>query len=305
MRIRYNAGVISIALAVFNEESVLQRCLSSVASFADEIVIVDGGSTDRTVEIARSFGAKVIQTTNPPIFHINKQKALEACSHDWILQLDADEVVPPALAKEIQQVVAQKHTPLSSQKKRELFLHHQANTLQISAKEAEEQYTAKPEKICAYFLPRLNHFLGGTLRHGGVYPDGVIRLVRKGKARFPCKSVHEQIEVDGPASWVSSDLDHFGDPSFSRYLLRANRYTSLTAAELKQAGVSRGVLSLLQYTIIKPISTFFWLYIRHKGALDGFPGFVFALFSGLHHAIAYLKYEEMFHTKPRARKKAQ
>ena len=81
---------LSVALAVYNESSNIASCLTSVRDIADEIVVVDGGSTDDTVKIAKSFGAKVIQTDNPPIFHINKQKALEACDGEWILQLDAD-----------------------------------------------------------------------------------------------------------------------------------------------------------------------------------------------------------------------
>ena len=86
---------LSVAIAVYNEEKNLGACLSSIASIADEIVLVDGGSTDNTIEIARKFTSKIIRTDNPPIFHLNKQKALDACTGDWILQLDADEVVTP------------------------------------------------------------------------------------------------------------------------------------------------------------------------------------------------------------------
>ena len=96
---------LSVVLAVFNEQENLGKCLDSVKDLADEIIIVDGGSSDRTVEIAKSYGAKVIETNNPPIFHINKQKALELATNQWILQLDADERVSKKLLNEIEEVI--------------------------------------------------------------------------------------------------------------------------------------------------------------------------------------------------------
>ena len=101
---------LSIAIAVYNERKNLEACLASVQSVADEIVVVDGGSTDGTIEIAKKFTSKIIRTTNPPVFHINKQKALDACTGDWILQLDADEIIPESLKKEIIEVITQPAT---------------------------------------------------------------------------------------------------------------------------------------------------------------------------------------------------
>ena len=97
---------ISVVLATFNEEKNLPACLESVKGLADEIIIVDGTSTDKTVEIAKKYGAKITITDNPPIFHINKQKAIDMATKDWILQLDADERVTPELAKEIKKTVS-------------------------------------------------------------------------------------------------------------------------------------------------------------------------------------------------------
>src|SRR5476651_1626952 len=97
---------ITVALAVFNEEKNLDACLESVKDIADEIVIVDGTSTDKTVEIAKKFNSRVLVTDNPPIFHINKQKAIDMAKNEWILQLDADERVSPELAKEIMNVIS-------------------------------------------------------------------------------------------------------------------------------------------------------------------------------------------------------
>src|SRR5947209_7174874 len=99
-------GKLSVILATFNEEKNLTDCLSSIKDFADEIVIVDGSSTDKTLEIAKKFGAKVLVTDNPPIFHINKQKALDMATGEWILQLDADERVSKELREEIKKIIA-------------------------------------------------------------------------------------------------------------------------------------------------------------------------------------------------------
>ena len=283
-----NTFMISVVLAVYNEEETLGRCLESVKDLADEIVIVDGGSTDTTIEIARKYHAHIIHTNNPPMFHINKQKAFDAAKGDWILQLDADEVVSDALKNEIQQVLNGTYPGVRNNKKKKLFDRHKQNL-----DRRDKNIGTGHGDVVAYFLPRLNFFLGGWLRHGGVYPDGLIRLVRKNKACYPCKSVHEMVKIDGRVSWLEQDLLHYADPTFSRYLLRANRYTSLTAQAMKKDRVAKTWVSTLHYMVFKPIAVFLSLYIRHKGILDGFPGFVWALFSGLHYPLAYMKYWEM------------
>jgi len=284
-------NALSVVLAVFNEELVLEDCLKSVQDFADEIIIVDGGSTDRTIEIGKKYNAKVQVTDNPPIFHINKQKALELATGDWILQLDADERVTLELRKQIENVLNDEEINLTKNQDK-LFKRHQQ-----MIEKRDGAIGTQDGDVVAYFIPRLNYFLGGYLRHGGVYPDGVIRLVKKGKAHFPCQDVHEQMQVNGKVSWLSENLIHMGDPTFQRYIERSNRYTSLTATELSNSNIPRNLFSLLTYVVYKPFTTWFQLFIRHKGFLDGFPGFVFALFSGLHFSTAYLKYLESSHAQ--------
>lgn len=252
---------LSVALATFNEERALTDCLESVEDLADEIVVVDGSSRDKTVEIARSFGAKVIVTDNKPIFHINKQKAIDECKGEWILQLDADEVVTPGLSKEIEEVIGQ-----GSDKD-------------------------------AFYIKRKKMFLGRFIKKGGQYPDSVIRLFKKGKAFLPCKSVHEQMQVNGETDWLKEPMLHLPTPSFSVYITKDNRYSSLTAKELYDRNLPLNALSFLKYVFAKPLLTFFSLFIRHRGFEDGFPGFVFAFFSGLHHTSSYIKYWEMKNTK--------
>lgn len=239
---------LSVAIATYNEEKKLGACLASISSWADEIVVVDGGSTDKTLTIAQKYNARIIKTDNPAVFHINKQKALEACKEDWILQLDADEVVPKELKNEIIGTI-----------------------------------NNKQETINGYYIPRKNNFWGHWMKKGGQYPDYVIRLVRNGKAWFPCKSVHEQIEVDGETGYLNEPLEHYAYRTQEDYWKKADVYTSLTARTLHNS-------SFLSYVFITPIVTFFSLYIRHKGFMDGLAGFKFALYSALHYPMAYAKF---------------
>ena len=251
---------LSIALAVKNEEENLRSCLSSIADIAGEIVVVDGGSTDRTVEIAKDFDAKIIRTDNPPVFHINKQKALDACTGDWILQLDADEVVTPVLKQEIQHILE------------------------------TDTYKKDEERIHGYYIPRRNYFWGHFMKKGGQYPDYVIRLVKRGYAKFPCKSVHEQIQIDGKIGYMKEPLLHYSYRTAEDYWKKADAYTSLTAQNMKRSGVKISIGNWFIYTIIKPVYAFLNIFLRHKGFMDGWYGLVFAYWSALHYPIAWEKY---------------
>lgn len=243
---------ISIVLAVYNEEENLPKCLESVKSLADEIVIVDGGSTDKTIEIAKKYKAKILQTSNPQNFHINKNKAIDAASGEWILQLDADEVVSKELFEEIKKICSE-------------------------------------SELDGFWIPRKNLFLGRFLTKGGQYPDYTLRLYRKGCGRLPGKDVHEQAIVEGKVGYLKNDLLHLKDKNFSTYLLRFNRYTDLLATQLSESKFSINVLSFINYIFIKPLVWFVKSYIRHRGYVDGFAGFVFALFSSLRFPVTYFK----------------
>ncbi|MDO8619188.1 MAG: glycosyltransferase family 2 protein [Candidatus Daviesbacteria bacterium] len=280
---------ISVVLAVFNEENNLEDCLDSVRDLTDEIVIVDGGSTDNTVEIARKFNAKIIQTDNPPIFHINKQKAIDAANTEWILQLDADERLTPVLVDEIKRVIDMSNIELQKYQinlsNKKLLLRHQ----EILEKRDGHIGTSKGE-YTAFFIPRLNYFLGTFLKHGGVYPDGVIRLIKKGKTHFPCKSVHEQISVEGKVGWLQNDLLHYDSPTFGRYIKRNFRYIKLIVDELKRDQVGKNPVEFFNYCFIKPVEWFLLTLFRHKGILDGIPGIIFSFFSALRFPRAYIRY---------------
>ena len=276
---------LSVVLATFNEEKNLGPCLESMKDIADEFVIVDGTSSDKTVEIAKSYGARVLVTENHAIFHINKQKALNMAKNEWVLQMDADELVSKELGKEILKVINMNKEELEEYEKhlpqRKLFLRHQklleGRDGTIGTNEGE--YTA-------FFIARLNYFLGKYLRYGGVYPDGVIRLIKKSKSHFPCKDVHEQIAVNGRVGWLKNDLIHMADPTFDRYLKRNSRYIDLIAQQLKEEKDVSGV----KYMLLLPSSWFFTTFFRHKGILDGWQGFVFSFYSAIRFPRAYLRY---------------
>lgn len=246
--------IISAALATYNEEFNIVDCIQSLKQVAGEIVVVDGSSQDRTAELAKKLGAKVIKTENKKMFHINKNMAIASCKGEWIILMDADERITPELAKEIKELVKGKH------------------------------------QRDGYWINRKNWFLGGFLTKGGAYPDPVIRLFKKGKGKLPEVSVHEQVAVTGPVGHLKNDLLHLADPNFTRYLERANRYTDFTAQKLEEKKVGKNLTQIIFYMLIKPTITFMNIFIRHGGFKDGYRGFIWALFSGAHHFYAYSKY---------------
>jgi len=249
-----NSPKISAALATYNEESNILDCIESLKLLTGEIIVVDGSSTDRTAEIAAKMGAKVINTSNKEMFHINKNMAIDACGGEWVFLIDADERVTKKLANEIKEITK-----------------------------------SKPQEN-GFYVPRRNWFLGGFLTKGGAYPDSVIRLFKKGKGRLPQISVHEQVHVEGRVGKLKNDILHLADPTFSRYLARANRYTKHTAQEMEKRNPEKNIRTLLYYSFLKPYLTFFKIYIRHRGYKDGYRGFVWAVFSSYHFFFAYVKY---------------
>ena len=247
---------LSVVLATFNEAANIAACLKSAKGLAGEIIVVDGSSTDNTREIARKMGAKVFKIKNAPIFHINKQKAVNYARGRWILQLDADERLTPELIREIRAAI-------------------------------------KQSKFVGYYLPRKNWFLRRFLTKGGQYPDYVIRLFLNGQGHFPCQSVHEQIVIDGQVGYLTNPLLHFADKKFSHYVMRFNRYTSLDADKLYRAGKRPSI----NYLLFKPIGWFLMTYFRHKGFVDGWPGFIFSLMSALRFPVIYFKLWEKDHAR--------
>lgn len=277
---------LSAAIATYNEEENIGGCLDSIKDIVGEIIIVDGSSTDKTVDIAKKYGAKITVTDNPPNFHINKQKSFDLATGNWILYLDADERVSKKLGEEILKVINMTGDEISSYqnglKNKRLFLRHQTLLEQSNGK-----IGTRAGQYCAFFFPRLNFFLGKFLRYGGVYPDGVIRLFKKGRAYLPAKHVHEQMVVDGKVGWLQNDLIHYDSKTFDRYLKRNSRYIDLMVADMKKQ-IPRP--SFVDYMLVKPVSWFLITSLRNKGILDGIQGLTFSFFSALRFPRAYLRY---------------
>lgn len=244
---------LSVTLAVYNEEKFLSRCLESIKDLADEIVIVDGSSIDKTLAVAKKYKTKIISITNKANFHINKKIANDNASGEWILQLDADEVVSPELKKEIKKTIDSR--PLEN----------------------------------GFWIPRANFFLGKFLKKGGAYPDYTLRLYRKNFGNLPAKSVHEQAVVEGRVGFLKNNLLHYSNLTFGEYIdKRFNRYTNIMAKNIKGGFVK----NIFWKPLFDKQQGFLIIYFRHLGFLDGFPGFVWALFSALHFPIAFFKAHE-------------
>ncbi len=243
---------LSVITLAFNEETNIAECLATVR-WADEIIVVDSGSTDRTVALARQFTDKVL-TVEWRGYGATKNLALEHATGEWILWLDADERVPAELAAEMQEVLR-----------------------------------SNDEVIAGYAVARRAYFLGRWIKHCGWYPGRVTRLFRRANARFTESNVHEQIVVDGRVAALKNDLLHYTDPSLQHYFHKFNRYTSLAAADLQAAGKKFSVLDLL----LRPAFLFFKMYVVKRGFLDGIQGFILCVVSSAYVFTKYAKLWEL------------
>ena len=224
---------LSIAIISFNEEASIARCLQSAAGLASEIVVVDSGSTDRTREIAASFGAKVLH--QDWLGHRDqKNVALNHCTQPWVLALDCDEELSPELRQSI-----------------------------IGFFEG-----GQAASIDGGRCNRKVWFLGRWITHGDWYPDCKLRLFKREKARWSGSPEHDYIELDGNSVLLAGDLHHYSFPTMSRYVEKINVFADAFLARQKDAG-KRWSLSA---SILRPLWRFFRAYVLRRGFLDGFPG---------------------------------
>jgi glycosyltransferase involved in cell wall biosynthesis len=256
--------LLSVAIVTFNEEENLARTLASIA-WADQIIVVDSGSTDRTVDIARSFHATVLDRPWPG-FAQQKNFALSQCTGDWILTLDADEELSTELKEEIR-------TTLSSQ-----------------------------PTVDAFCLKRRNLFLGRWIKHGGFYPDPKLRLFRRQLSNLPqfeIRPVHETIRFTGPTATLDFDLIHHAYPTLSSYIEHMDRYSSLGAQILVDKGqTSANIFAFFARIVIFPMLGFKWNYLFRLGFLDGREGFLLNLYHAAYASWKYAKAWELSR-KPR------
>jgi glycosyltransferase involved in cell wall biosynthesis len=198
---------VSVAVITLNEEERLRPCLESV-TWADEVVVVDGGSSDKTVEVAREYTDRVVLHGFAG-YGAQKNFALAQCRGDWLLSLDADERVPAALRQEI------------------------------------EETLGREPREAGFYVARRNHFAGRWVRHGGLYPDYQLRLFQRGRARFDERAVHESAQVDGPTGRLRAPLFHESYRGVGDFVARMQRYSDLAAAELAASGRGGSLADLL------------------------------------------------------------
>jgi glycosyltransferase involved in cell wall biosynthesis len=241
---------LSVVMIVHDEEDSLGEALDSV-SFADEIIVVDSGSRDRTVEIARERGARVVVTDDWPGFGPQKNRALAQATRDWVLSIDADERVTPELRDEIQAIVSGKI----------------------------------PAAHDAYDMPRLSSYCGRFMRHGGWWPDRVTRLFRRDKARFSDDLVHERVVVDGTTGLLTGKLLHHAFSDLEEVLRKVDTYSTANARMM----YARGRRGSLAAAIGHGAWAFLRTYLFQAGFLDGRHGFMLAVSNAEGTYYRYLK----------------
>jgi glycosyltransferase involved in cell wall biosynthesis len=225
---------LSIVVVTRNEEERLRACLESVA-WADEIVVVDAESEDKTATIAREFTDRVVIRPWPG-YAVQKNTAIDLATGDWILSLDADEVVSSELAAEIGRVLA------------------------------------ADGPADGYAVPRRNVFWGRWVRHGGLYPDWQVRLFRRTRGRFGVRAVHESVSVDGRVERLAGHLEHRSYRDVGDFLARADRYATLAADD----ALGQGRRARVGDFVLRPLGRFLGMYIVRLGFLDGWRGFLLA-----------------------------
>jgi glycosyltransferase involved in cell wall biosynthesis len=257
-RVQAMPPTLSVAIITLNEEANLARTLASV-QFADEVIVVDSGSTDRTCDIAASFNARLFREPWKG-FAAQKNSAIEKCTGTWILSLDADEELTPELQLEIRTLLP-----------------------------------CEPV-INAYLLRRRNLFLGRWIRRGGYYPDPKLRLFRRHAAnfappaRFTDRPVHETIAFDGSLEILNGDLIHHAYPTIESYIDHMDRYSTLGAQIVVDKGqTGKSWLGFYYNVLVIPTFTFFWNYLFRFGFLDGREGFLLHLYHSTYTSWKYAK----------------
>jgi glycosyltransferase involved in cell wall biosynthesis len=231
---------LSVCIITLNEEANIERTLKSVESIAAEIVVVDSGSTDATVTLAKAHGARVFAEPWQG-FARQKNSALAKATSDWILSLDADEEVSPELAASIKAVL---NSP-------------------------------QPPQFAGYTMNRRNIYMKRWLKRSGYYPDPKLRLIRRGAATFELRAVHEDMKMAGQLGHLEGDLVHHAYPTLESFIEHANRYSSL-GAQMVVDQEGRVGFSFINI-VLRPVVRFLYSYIFRLGFLDGREGLLVLL----------------------------
>lgn len=239
---------LSVIIIARDAEATIRRCLESVA-WADEIVVVESGSTDRTAELCREFTTKVHQTPDWPGHGPQKNRALDLATGDWVLSLDADEWITPAVRAEIERVIA------------------------------------VPSDKVAFALPRRSSFCGRFMRHSGWWPDYVRRLFRRGAARFSDDQGHDRLIVNGAIGKLSAPIQHETVTSLDQLIDKMNIYSAMTARNLH----ARGRRASIGTALLHGAWAFVRTYFLRLGFLDGREGLMLAIANAENSYYRYVK----------------
>jgi glycosyltransferase involved in cell wall biosynthesis len=240
---------LSVILITRNEEANLDDCLASLEGIAQQIVVVDTASTDRTLEIAQKYGATIASPADWPGFGPQKNRALDLATGDWVLSLDADERLTPALRSEILTAI-----------------HHNAH-------------------VNCFAIPRLSWYCGKFMRHSGWSPDFVDRLFRRGTARFSDDLVHERLIPNGQVARLKNPMLHFSFMNYSQVLQKLDRYSTASAEQ----AFAKGKTSSPTKAVFHGLWAFFRTYFIRAGFLDGAQGFTLAVSNGQGTYYRYIK----------------
>lgn len=250
---------LSVVIITKNEEDKIARCLESV-KWVDEIIIVDDLSEDHTAEICRQSGAKVISHKSEGNFDRQRNIGIDNASGEWVLQMDADEIVSEGLKQGIQKVLAD-------------------------------------NLDCAgYKFKRKNYFLGKPLLYGGWYHD-FLRIFRKSAGKYVGASVHELVDVQGKIGYINADMEHYICRNINQFSERQNYYTSVEAKRLLR---ERGLVSdkeIRYHLTMKPLKLFWKTYIKKQGFRDGLHGLIYCIFDSYVHFLKWAKYWELIREK--------
>lgn len=241
---------ISIVISAFNEEKKIGDCLESV-KWADEIILVNSGSTDKTAEIAKQYSLKIFNRSNNLMLNVNKNFGFAKATGDWILSLDADERVTPELAKEIKLSIVNHQLPI----------------------------------INGYFIPRKNIIFGKWIKHTGWYPDYQLRLFKNGQGRFPERHVHEMIRLTGEVGYLKEHMIHYNYETISQFLEKLIYiYAPNEAKELIRKGYNLDWRDAIRM----PSKEFLIRFFAQEGYKDGFHGLVLSLLMAFYHLVIFV-----------------
>ena len=245
---------ISVVIITYNEEKNIRDCLESI-KWADEIIIVDAFSKDRTVDIAKNYTDRIFQRQWEGYTQQRNFGLTQVCN-EWVLFLDADERISEALTQEIKDVLERNNG------------------------------------FCnGYYISRQSFYLGRWIKHGGWYPDLKLRLIRKNKAIWSGPSVHEKLILNGEAGYLKNPMYHYTYLNIKHHLEKSDRYSTLFAEEAFKKGEYPNPYKIF----IRPIFRFINDYFLKQGFRDGFAGFVVALIQSFEVFLRYAKLWELNH----------